>query len=277
MHKRRGLSYWVAGLFLASSGLVCAQTYGTTFIVDPQGLVSPGVFSAQKHHELLTLTTRSSQAVRLDGAVSGPDLADMKFDQTYPLTEGQILLGSEGWPGTYCAPMSAKGLGATAPCLFDDDQDGVFDRIALASLNGNASQIVLLTSKSKFTTGLVRHFHALTSPVGYTPVSYTQGQAGNLHLAWSSNFNAMKPSQPVTISFWLDDSAGLNRKGVSSQSINVTFNGAPINTTIEGVSVRILGFNQDGSMRCELLGIEPHYVVKLYPAAAHPATIYIWH
>lgn len=275
--KSCGLRYWVAGVFLASSGAACAQTYGTTFIVDPQGPVSPGIFRAQKHHELVTLTSRASQAVTLDGAVRLEDLADMKFDQSYPLTAGQILLGSEGWPGTYCALMSVKGLGATAPCLFDDDQDGVFDRIALASRNGGASQVVLLTSKSKFTTGLVRHFHPLASPVGYTPVSYTEGQTANLHLAWSSNFNAMRAGAPVTISFWLDTTEGLNHTGVSSQPIEVVFRGTPITAKIEGVSVRILGFEQDGSMRCELLGMEPHHVVKLYPAAARPVTIYIWH
>jgi len=266
---------WIVSLALASSGLACAKNAQTTFIVDPQGALPAGTITAQKNQDILTLIGRASRAVQLQDDISPEDSASAEVNSAYPLKAGQILLGSEERPGTFCAPISPHGLGETGPCLFDEDGDGKFEKISLASFDSRGGEIILITIKSKMMPAQLKRYRPLGVPVAYVPASYERSQSAVVRLAWESNYKPTKPDSPVKVIFWLDGSAKFTATGVSSQPVQVTFTGKPVELKVEGVSIRLQGIGPDGSIRCEVLGIDPHRAVPMSSRGA-PQIWFIW-
>lgn len=233
----------------------------TTFIVDPDRTAST-TLSAKRNGELLVVTAHASRTVTLDSDVSQANSANAPVDQNYPLKAGQLLLGAEERPGIYCAPLAPHGLGETAPCLIDLNMDGKFDQIGMASFNSRGGDAILITVKDKFMPAQLKRFHSMATAVAYSPAGYLGGQSGKLRLLWKSDFKESAPGRPVNITFWLDGSAGFTGTGVLSRSVDIVYSGTPVDVTVAGISLRVLGFGADGEIHCDLVGIDAHQRVE---------------
>ena len=228
----------------------------TTLVVDPAGPLPSAPMTVRRGRELLVLSVRAPRAIRLEGNVDPAAAARAAVNSNFPLTAGQVLLGYEERPGTFCTPVSSRGLGMAGPCLTDADGDGRFETIVKAGFNSAVADQILLTASSKVVGVTLDAAAPLPATVAYSPVAYGLGHSSAVRLNWSSDYRRNRPGRPVSGSFWLDASARFTGTGIVSRTTTFRFAGEPETVTIGGITVRILGFGETGAMRFEIAAVQ---------------------
>jgi hypothetical protein len=228
----------------------------TTLIVDSADPLPSAPMAARRGRQLIVLAVRAPRAVRLGGDVDAASAALGAVNAHFPLTSGQVLLGYEERPGTYCTPVSPRGLGMAGPCLIDTDRDGRFDAIVKAGFNSAVIDQIVLTASAKVVGVQLGAPAALSAAVPYAPVAYGEGHSAAVRLNWSANNRVTEPNRPVDGSLWLDASARFTGTGIVSRTVPFHFEGQPVTVTIGGIAVRILGFDGTRSIRYQIVAVQ---------------------
>jgi len=223
-----------------------------TFAVTAPEVLPKRLLVAKRSKDLLSLTLHSTRAVRLDSALEGEDGNSTAINKGFPLNAGQILAGSVERPEVFCAPIISRGLGMAGPCLFDRDADGKFDVIGKGGFIDSFPDAVIIDGSQKPRIFGIKYtqLKPLKSPIAYSFVAASSSPAAPGRLRWQSDYREDQPGKPIKLKFFIEASAYAITK-----MVNVIFSGQPVEVNIEGISLRVLGFQPAGEMEFEFLNV----------------------
>ncbi len=244
------------------------------FRLDPAGALSSGHQTARKGSSLLTLAVRSEAAVRLEAPVDARAANWLGGKLKRPLIAGQVLMAAAGQQGTYCAPVKDGALYAVGPCLIDGDGDGRFEAAATAEFNSGSVQGLMVTDRGDLLGVNFVARTALSTPVAYSSVPYQQGSAANARLMWRTAPDRGVPGAAVPIIFWLEASDGDSGTRVLSPAAQTTLQDGVGTGRLGGVTVRVLGLEQNGALRYQIEAVTPGFRLPFGFRPA-PSVVYI--
>lgn len=269
MKLRILVSFIIFSIFPLFSKPAGAQSdVRATFIIDSKSDFSSEVQALKPSKRkpfknLLALSARMHKAVILGSDIDPSTLEEIRVHKKHPLTKGQLLMGAEQIEGTYCAPMRSKGLGMAGPCLQDTDLDGSFDIIVKAGYTSASPDIALITDKGKIVGADLQNSKQLTEPIPYADTELAAGPTVEIQLKYMARYDKKEPKLPITGYIWFDTSKDPYHEAVFSQPVSFQFNGEPILLAIEGVKLRVSGFDRRGFMQYQILSVERSKPISL--------------
>jgi len=244
------------------------------FVIDPVGPAPTGPITAKRGKPLIKLEMRAPSAVRLDGDVDPAFAAPAAASDAFPLTAGRVLFGLAERPGTYCAPLTSRGLGSAGPCLIDADGDGRFEAIMKAGFTSNGASAILLSSTGRaFGVNLGKPV-PLPAPIPYSAQPYGIAQAAPVALVWQPAGKKNAEGRRPQVAFRFDASAEFTGTGVLSAPTLVDFDGTPKKIQVAGVTLELLGFDAEGALQARIVALRPAQKVAFGFRGA-PGTLYI--
>lgn len=272
--KAAGLS--LAALLMAAAAPAQAQVTTTGFVMDPAGPVSSEPATAKKWASLATLSVRGERAVRLDADLDATATNWLGAKLKRPMLKGQVLVAAADRRGVFCAPVKEGVWYSVSPCLTDADGDGKFEALGTAAFNAGSVDGLVVTDKNAVLGVRFSETTPLAAPVAYTPVAYGEGAAAQARLKWSSSYKRDQTSPGVIVKLWLEASDSSSGTGVLSRTVEARLPEGTGLVEVEGIKVRVLGFEPTGAMR---------YAIESAPSAQPvtfafrpaPAVIYIYY
>ena len=275
---RAGGVVLAAVVALATAPTASGQQQITTtgFVMDPNGPVAAMPAVAKKWSTLLTLSVRGERAVRLEADLDATATNWLGAKLKRPMLKGQVLVAAADRRGVFCAPVKEGMLYAVSPCLTDADGDGRFEALGTAAFNSGSVDGLVVTDKGAVLGVRFSETTPLGAPVAYTPVAYGEGAAGEARLKWSSSFRRDQTGPGVIVKLWLEASDSSSGTGVLSRTVEARLPEGSGLVEIEGIQVRVLGFEPNGAMRYQIEGVTPARPVTLAFRPA-PTVIYIYY
>lgn len=260
----KGAGLGLAALLL-TAGAAGAQAAPTTtaFIMDTAGPISSEPTTAKKWSSLATLSVRGERAVRLDADLDATATNWLGAKLKRPLLKGQVLVAAADQQGVFCAPVKEGVWYSVSPCLTDADGDGRFEALGTAAFNSGSVDGLVVTDKNAVLGVRFSETTPLSSPVAYTPVAYGEGAAAEARLKWSSSYKRGQTSSGVIVKLWLEASDSSSGTGVLSRTVEARLPQGTGVVEVEGIKVRVLGFEPTGAMR---------YAIESAPSA-QPVTL----
>jgi len=262
---------------LVSLGGAPARAQTTTpFVLDLSTPPPAGPQVAKRGAVLATLSVRAERAVRLqeDADASATNWMGAKLKR--PMQKGDLLLGTTGRPGLYCAPIKEGAWYSVGACLTDADGDGRFEALSTAAFNAGSVDGMAVTDKGAVLGVRFSETAALGNPIAYAPVGYSEGPAAAARLRWRSTYDRKAPDRSVKLQLWLEASDSSSGTGVLSAPVDATLPDGTGLLEVEGVRLRVLGFEPTGAMRYQIEDVRPAQRVTLAFRPA-PQTIYIFY
>lgn len=244
-------------LATAAPGREPIAPVSNVFVIDPVGPAPAATITVKRGKPLLKLEMRAPQAVRLDGDVDPASAAAAAVSDKFPLTAGRVLFGLEERAGTYCAPLTSRGLGSAGPCLVDADNDGRFEAILKAGFTSNGASAILLSSTGRAFGVNFGKPVLLPAPIAYSVQPYGAAQAAPVALLWQPAGKKNAEGRRPQLAFWFDASAEFTGTGVLSVSTVVDFDGTPKTVEVGGVTLELLGFDAEGALQARIVALRP--------------------
>ena len=236
---------------------------GSSFALVGQA-VSGGEQVARSGGTLLELKARPLLAVKLSAALA-PEAAELigaKPDA--PFDTARTLYGWPERPGLYCDLLRNRGLGLSTACLEDRDGDGKFDHGRRYDFNSGLGDLLGVTPSGKIigvrTTARKPEPVALAQPLAYTKAEAPADVTGRLALKWRKVKEGGEPSAQLWITT-PDNYTGT--EGISEQVAQFPLSKVPVEGELYGVRLRVLGFDEKGAMRYQLLEVRDGSTVPL--------------
>ena len=252
------------------------QITTTGFVMDPNGPVAAAPTVAKTSSTLLTLAVRGERAVRLEADLDATATNWLGAKLKRPMLKGQVLVAAADRRGVFCAPVKEGMLYAVSPCLTDADGDGRFEALGTAAFNSGSVDGLVVTDRAAVLGVRFSETTPLITPVAYTPVAYSDGAAAEARLRWSSSYRKDQAGSGVVVKLWLEASDASSGTGVLSRTVEARLPEGSGLVEVEGVKVRVLGFEANGAMRFQIEGVTPARPVTLAFRPA-PTTIYIYY
>jgi len=250
-----------AMLLLAASGQA-QDRKGSSFATRAApAAAGEAVQSARANSAMLKLDVRPVSAVTLAEAVPADIAVQFGAKADFAFDTALKLYGWPERPGLYCDLLRARGLGLSAACLNDRDQDGRFDEGLRLDFNSGHADLLGLTPSHKiigvnFTKARV----PLPRPIAYAPATPAADATGKLALRWKP----YKAGGAGAVQMWL--STPDNYTGTEGLSENVLVfdrDKLPADIDLYGVRLRVHGFDESNAMQFSLLGIADGVPVPL--------------
>lgn len=268
----------LAALLMTAAWAASAQVLPTTtgFVMDPTGPVSSEPATAKKGFTLATLSVRGERAVRLEADLDATATNWLGAKLKRPMLKGQVLVAAADRRGVFCAPVKEGVWYSVSPCLTDADGDGRFEALGTAAFNAGSVDGLVVTDRNAVLGVRFSETTPLTAPVAYTSVAYREGAAAEARLKWSSSYKQNQPGPGVIVKLWLEASDSSSGAGALSRTVEARLPEGTGLVEVEGIKVRILGFEPTGAMRYAIESAPSAQPVTLAFRPA-PATIYIYY
>jgi hypothetical protein len=236
---------------------------GSSFALGGQAPASDAILSAKSGSTLLELKGRPLVAAELSAAIPSETAALFGAKPDVPFDNGRVLYGWPERPGLYCDLLRNRGLGLSTACLLDVDGDARFDEGRRYDFNSALGDLLGITPSGKIigvrTTGKATVV-PLAQPVAFGPAKVPADVTGRLALKWRK----IKLGDAPAAQLWIttpDNYTGT--EGLSEQVVQLPFDRAPQEVEFYGVRLRVLGFDEKGAMRYQVLGVEDGATVPL--------------
>lgn len=276
--EARASGWSLAALILgaAIAGPTQAQVTTTGFVMDPVAAVSVEPATAKRGSTLTTLSVRGERAVRLEADLDATATNWLGAKLKRPMQKGQVLVAAADRRGVFCAPVKEGVWYSVSPCLTDTDGDGRFEALGTAAFNSGSVDGLVVTDKSAVLGVRFSETTPLTTPVNYETVAYSDGAAAEARLKWSSSFRRDQTGPGVIVKLWLEASDSSSGTGVLSRTVEARLPEGSGLIEIEGIKVRVLGFEPTGAMRYAIEAVPAAQPVTLAFRPA-PTTMYIFY
>lgn len=243
----------MALVVVAAPVIARAQITTTTeFITDAAEPAPTGPQVARKNATLMTLAVRSTRAVRLESGLDATATNWMGGKVKRPFQAGDILIAAGNRAGVFCAPVKEGAWYAISACLTDADGDGLFETAGTAAFNSARVDDILVTDKAALLGVRYEKPMPLQTPVRYASVGYETAPFARARLRWLSSFRADKPVDVIRVALWFDASDGSSGTAILSPPVQKDLPGGVGVIEVEGVTVRVLGFEANGALRYEI-------------------------
>lgn len=237
---------------------------GSSFAVVAQDRAGDNeVQLARANRAFLNLEVRPVTAVTLGGAIAPALAAQFGAKADVPFDAGRQLYGWPERPGLYCDLLRHRGLGLSAACLNDADQDGRFEEGLRLDFQSNKADLLLISQSGKIIgANFTKVRVPLLAPIAYAEAPSTPPVLGKLALRWKPVSKKLSPEPAAQL--WI--STPENYTGTEGLSENVLLfrrAQAPLDVEIYGVRLRVHGFDEKGAMRYSVLGVGAGAAVPL--------------
>lgn len=229
----------------------------STFVLAPQPADGAAEQLAGRGKPIVLARIRPERAVILGQPLDAATATLIGVKADHPFVAGIRLYGWPEAPGLYCDLLRPRGLGSSAACLFDRDDDGRFDEGVRFDFNSGRADRVFITHSEKAMGAKEAKRLPLPSALAYSASDAVDRAEANVRLAWESNFTKRKdPAAPVVGAIWLDASAQYTGTDARSK-LTFTFvhDGRPIEVDAFGARLTLLGFDAKGNLRYRFGGI----------------------
>jgi hypothetical protein len=213
---------------------------------------------------LLELKARPVSAVRLATAIAPETAALFGAKADAPFDTGRTLYGWPERPGLYCDLLRTRGLGLSTACLYDTDGDGRFDEGRRFDFNSGFGDLLGVTPSGKIigvrTNAKKPGRVPLPQPIAYTNADVPAETTGRLALKW----RRVKAGDGHAAQLWIttpDNYTGT--EGISEQVAQFPLSRVPIDGELYGVKLRVLGFDEKGAMRYQVIEVRDGAAVPL--------------
>ena len=271
-----GVGIAIGMLAFASTASAQAPVTTTGFVMDSAAPPPAEPAVAKKRATLLTLSVRGERAVRLDADLDATATNWMGATLKRPMVRGQVLVAAADRQGVYCAPVKEGAWYAVSPCLTDADGDGRFEAMGTAAFNSARVDGLVVTDKAAVLGVQFSQTTPLAAPVPYTAVAYSEGAAAGARLKWSSSFKRDQAGPGVIVKLWLEASDSSSGTGVLSRTVEARLTEGTGLVEVEGIRVRVLGFEPTGAMRYQIEEV-PSARPVTFAFRPAPTTIYIFY
>jgi len=241
-----------------------AAQEGSSFALVGQAVNSGEVLTARSGGTLVELKARPVTAVRLSSAIAPATAALFGAKPDAPFDTARVLYGWPERPGLYCDLLRNRGLGLSTACLEDGDRDGKFEAGRRFDFNSGLGDLLAVTPSGKIigvrTTAKKPAAVPLPQPVAYAQAEVPAEVIGRLSLKW----RRVKDAGGETAQLWIttpDNYTGT--EGISEQVAQFPLARVPTEAEFYGVKVRVLGFDEKGAMRYQVLGVREGATVPL--------------
>jgi hypothetical protein len=262
--KRLALAAGAAAAIAALPGQAQAAQAGSSFALVAQVTNAEEVRVAKSGGTLVELTARPVSAVRLSTAIAPETAALFGAKPEFPFDTARTLTGWPERPGLYCDLLRNRGLGLSTACLEDSDGDGRFEAGRRFDFNSGLGDLLGVTPSGKIigvrTDAKKPGRVPLPQPIAYTPAEVPAEATGRLALKW----RRVKEGEAHIAQLWIttpDNYTGT--EGISEQVAQFPLSKVPIEGELYGVRVRILGFDEKGAMRYQVLEVREGATVPL--------------
>lgn len=256
----RSLNFWIAAGLVFAGGSEPAfankpdrpEPRGTTYLAEP--LVDEQASAellAKRNGSLAEYRLRPELKIVLNDALDPKLGKRMAMHRSQPLVAGTPLFGWRDWPGLYCDLMRNRGLGSSAICLRDNDDDGAFDDVVRLDFNSATGDLVFITDKGKVRGGYFKREAALPAPLAYERVDGAERPEGRVHLVWELiSANRDDSAAPVLIDLLMTDGPNFTGTEILSETLlRVPFRGEPVTVEFNGAEIDLLGLTEDNQLR----------------------------
>lgn len=227
-----------------------ATQYNAVF--EPNDATRSGI--APRGESLADVVVRPDRAVVLQAALDPVVATSAAVTPGFAFTPGRTLFGTADSPGLFCDLMRNRGLGSSAACLRDVDQDGTFDEAVRYDFNSGRSDRVFITDKSKVRGGKLKKTFVLAQKLAYTPAPAAALPEARIKLLWSRlAVRKDNPRAPQMVELVVTD--GTNFTGtqiMSRQYAIVPVTDGAQTLLFYGASIRLSGFTTEGDLRFSL-------------------------
>lgn len=237
---------------------------GSSFAIVGQPVARDAVLLARSGGTLLELKARPVAAVRLGESIAPETAALFGAKADAPFDTARVLYGWPERPGLYCDLLRTRGLGLSTACLEDTDRDGRFDQGRRFDFNSGLGDLLGVTPSGKIigvrTDAKKPGRIALPRPVAYTSTEVPPDVTGRLALKW----RRVKAGGGHAAQLWIttpDNYTGT--EGISEQVAQFPLTQVPTEGELYGVRLRILGFDDKGAMRYQVLEVRDGATVPL--------------
>lgn len=237
---------------------------GSSFAIVGQSIADTALRTAKSGGTLIELQARPVTAVRLEEGIQPETAALFGAKPEAPFDAGRVLTGWPERPGLYCDFLRNRGLGLSTACLYDRDGDGRFDEGRRYDFNSGIGDLLGLTPSGKIigvrTTAKKPALVALTPPASFSKVEVPGGMTGRLALKWRK----IKSGGQQALQLWIttpDNYTGT--EGISAEVAQVQSSELPDEGELYGVRLRLLGFDEKGALRYQILGVRDGATVPL--------------
>ena len=237
----------------------------SSFAIVAPAEVDRSVQSTKPHRAFLKFDVRPLTAVTVGEAVPPEIAGEFGAKAEHPLDTRLPLYGWPEWPGLYCDLLRPRGLGLSTACLRDRDGDGRFEEGLRLDFNSGLGGLMVISHSGKIIG--VRYKPKpmpLPRPVTYSPAAATAPAAtGRLGLRWKSA--PKKALGGPAVMLWVstpDNYTGT--EGIGEKIVAFRRDSVPLDVELYGIRLRILGFDEDGSMRYRLIGMTDGVAVPLF-------------
>lgn len=268
----------LAALMLLTAPPASAQAQITTtaFVMDAISPVATAPAIASKRSTLLALSVRGERAVRLEADLDATATNWLGAKLKRPMLRGQVLVAAADRRGVFCAPVKEGAWYSVSPCLTDADGDGRFEALGTAAFNSGSVDGLMVTDRGAVLGVRFSETTPLGAPVAYTAVDYSEGAAGEARLKWSSSFKRDQAGPGIIVKLWLEASDSSSGTGVLSRTVEARLPQGTGLVEVEGIKVRVLGFEPNGAMHYQIESVVPSRPVTLAFRPA-PTVIYIYY
>lgn len=248
---------------IAQSPPAPAERSGSSFALVGQA-ADGAERTAKSGGTLLELTARPTTAVALGGAVAPEPAALIGAKPDHPFGPDRVLYGWPERPGLYCDLLRHRGLGLSTACLIDRDRDGTFDEGRRFDFTSGLGDLLVATPSSKIigvrTDAKKPAAVPLPQPVPYARAEVPAEVTGRLALKW----RRVKAGAGHAAQLWIttpDNYTGT--EGISEQVAQFPLTQVPTEGELYGVRLRVLGFDEKGAMRYQVLEVRDGATVPL--------------
>lgn len=236
---------------------------GSSFGIVGQTVQNDAILTSKSNGTLLKLNARPVLAVTLTEPITPTTSVLFGAKPEAPFDTTRTLYGWPERPGLFCDLLRNRGLGLSTACLRDIDNDGRFDEGRRFDFTSASGDLLGITPSGKIigvrTTSKPEAIR-LPQPVAYRAAQVPPEVTGQLAVHW----RRIKVGDALTAQMWIatpDNYTGT--EGVSEQIVQFPMNIAPLDVELYGVKVRVLGFDDKGAMRYQVIDVRDGATVPL--------------
>lgn len=210
-------------------------------------------YTSKPDQMLAEVRISPTSAIQLDGDVP-PELTDViGIDKKSPLITGSVLYSAGNDRSMYCGKAWTTLLHGPrwAPCLIDSDHDGKFDHSVMTA-QVLVKPGALVIDKQIFAGHFMYPEFTLQAPIPYHPLGKAAVPQIGGQIAWRSDYNKKKPGPIHYLFGFLTYSATAG--SLFSESVDVTFDGAPVSVDLYGITITVVGVGKRGAPICQFQG-----------------------
>ncbi len=236
---------------------------GSSFGIVGQAVQNDAILTSKSNGTLLKLNARPVLAVTLTEAIAPATSVLFGAKPDVPFDTTRTLYGWPERPGLFCDLLRTRSLGLSTACLRDIDNDGKFDEGRRFDFTSASGDLLGITPSGKIIgvrTTAKPEAVPLPRPVAYRSVQVPPDVTGQLAVHW----RRVKIGDALTAQMWIatpDNYTGT--EGVSEQIVQFPLTSAPLEVELYGVKVRVLGFDEKGAMRYQVVDVRDGATVPL--------------